>query len=234
MVGGDVAGTADLYVNGSLVSSASATKGTYGDSLNRPIGIGELGYGHTTSIWSVSREISTIRPSALALCLNPRRSPWARWAVWRCWASVAGNPDCYFMNAKAASNGGLSAFCCFSAFQESESDGHFWPHPQNQRPFYMSQPQPNKPNKAIERLCREASEAWRRQDYPKSISLLEQAVQKEPSNPSLHLNLARAHGLRYDYSAVERCIEKALQVSQGRVEILEEAAGICSTSKISI
>lgn len=95
----------------------------------------------------------------------------------------------------------------------------------------MSQSQPNKPNKAIERLCREASEAWSRQDYQKSISLLEQAVQKEPSNPSLHLNLAGAHGLRYDYSAVERCIEKALQVSQGRVEIIEEAARICSTFK---
>jgi tetratricopeptide (TPR) repeat protein len=95
----------------------------------------------------------------------------------------------------------------------------------------MSQPQPNKPNKVIERLCREASEAWRRQDYPKSIGLLEQAVDKEPSNPSRHLDLARAHGLRYDYSAVERCIEKALQVSQGRVQILEEAAGICSTFK---
>ena len=95
----------------------------------------------------------------------------------------------------------------------------------------MSQPHPNKPSKAIERLCGEASEAWRRQDYQKSISLLEQAVQKEPSNPSLHLNLARAHGLRYDYSAVRRCIEKALQVSQGRIEILEEAAGICLTFK---
>jgi tetratricopeptide (TPR) repeat protein len=92
----------------------------------------------------------------------------------------------------------------------------------------MSQPQPNKANKAVERLCREASEAWGRQDYKKSISLLEQAVHKEPSNPGLHLNLARAHELRYDYPAVERCIEKALQASQGRVQILEEAAGIYS------
>ena len=135
------------------------------------------------------------------------------------------------MNAKAASNGGLSAFCCSCGFQKAKSDGHLWPHHQNHKLFYMSQPHPNKPIKAIERLCREASEAWRRQDYPKSISLLEQAVDKEPSNPSLHLDLARAHGLRYDYSAVARCIEKALQVSQGRVQILEEAAGICSTFK---
>jgi hypothetical protein len=43
MVGGDVLGTADLYVNGGLVSSASATKGTYGDGLGRPIGVGQLG-----------------------------------------------------------------------------------------------------------------------------------------------------------------------------------------------
>jgi tetratricopeptide (TPR) repeat protein len=95
----------------------------------------------------------------------------------------------------------------------------------------MSRPQPNKPNKDVERLCREASEAWRQQDYPKSISLLELAVRKEPSNPSLQLNLARAHGLRYDYPAVERCLEKALQLSQGSVQMIEEAAGICSTFK---
>lgn len=40
---GDVSGTAALYVNGSLVGSASATKGAYGDSLSRPIGVGQLG-----------------------------------------------------------------------------------------------------------------------------------------------------------------------------------------------
>src|SRR5262245_14842954 len=95
----------------------------------------------------------------------------------------------------------------------------------------MSQRHPNKPNKAIERLCQEASEAWKRQDYDKSISLLDQTVEKDPSNPSLHLNLARAHGLRWDYSAVERSIDKALQASQGSVQVLEEAAGICSTFK---
>jgi tetratricopeptide (TPR) repeat protein len=95
----------------------------------------------------------------------------------------------------------------------------------------MSQAPPNKPNKEIERLCREAEEAWRRQDFQKSLNLLEQATHKEPSNPSLLLNLARAHGLRYDYSAVERYLEKALQVSQGHVQILEEAGRICSTFK---
>lgn len=41
---GDITGTVDLYVNGSLVDSASATKGDYGDSLSRGIGIGMLAY----------------------------------------------------------------------------------------------------------------------------------------------------------------------------------------------
>lgn len=73
MVGGDVAGTANLYVDGLLVSSASATKGTYGDGLNRPIGIGEFGYGHTTSIIGLHGDIYDAsvtlvpEPSTLAL-----------------------------------------------------------------------------------------------------------------------------------------------------------------------
>lgn len=95
----------------------------------------------------------------------------------------------------------------------------------------MSRPQPNKPNKKIERLCREAEESWKRLDYQASINKLEQATRLEPSNPSLHFNLARAHGLRYDLSAVQRCLDKALQVSQGQVQMLEEAGRLCSTFK---
>jgi hypothetical protein len=57
LVAGDISGIADLYVNGALVSSGAATKGTYGDDLDRPIGIGELGYGHTTSIVGLDGDI---------------------------------------------------------------------------------------------------------------------------------------------------------------------------------
>jgi PEP-CTERM motif len=46
----DVTGLASLYVNGVLASSGLETKGTYGDSLNRPIGIGGFGYPSTTLI----------------------------------------------------------------------------------------------------------------------------------------------------------------------------------------
>ena len=43
MVGGDVTGLAFMEVNGGTPLEASATKGTFGDSLDRPIGVGQLG-----------------------------------------------------------------------------------------------------------------------------------------------------------------------------------------------
>jgi hypothetical protein len=57
LVNGDISGVASLYLNGNLVSTAATTKGTYGDSLDRPIGIGEFGYGHTTSILGLNGDI---------------------------------------------------------------------------------------------------------------------------------------------------------------------------------
>jgi len=57
VVGGALAGIESLYVNGSLISSVAATKGDYGDSLNRPLAIGEFGYGHTTSILGLTGDI---------------------------------------------------------------------------------------------------------------------------------------------------------------------------------
>lgn len=91
----------------------------------------------------------------------------------------------------------------------------------------MTQPYPNKSNSVIQRLYREANEAWEQQDYQKSISLFEQATRKEPQNPVLHLNLARAHGKRYDFPAAERCIEKAIQISKDRAQTLNEAGQVC-------
>ena len=40
----------------------------------------------------------------------------------------------------------------------------------------MNRPHHNKSNPAIERLYREAEEAWGQQDYQKSINLIEQAA----------------------------------------------------------
>src|SRR5438552_6867155 len=91
----------------------------------------------------------------------------------------------------------------------------------------MSQPHLTKPNPAIQRLYRESEEAWGRQDYQKSISLIERATRKEPYNPSLLLDLARAYGRRYDFPAAERCLEKAVQISTERAHTLGEAGRIC-------
>jgi hypothetical protein len=74
MVGADVAGTANLYVNGALVASGAAVKGTYGDSLARPIGVGQLGarfgylVGFTGDIYNPSVSLGVVpEPSTLAL-----------------------------------------------------------------------------------------------------------------------------------------------------------------------
>jgi Flp pilus assembly protein TadD len=91
----------------------------------------------------------------------------------------------------------------------------------------MNRPQQNKPNQAIQQLYREADQAWGQQDYQKSISLIEQAARKEPGNPILLLDLARAHGKRYDYPAAERCIEKAVQISKDRAHTLGDAGQVC-------
>ena len=91
----------------------------------------------------------------------------------------------------------------------------------------MSQPHPNKPNPAIQRLYREAEEAWGQQDYQKGISLIEQATRKEPFNPRLLLDLAHAYGKRYEFAAAERCIEKAVQISKDRARTLGDAGHVC-------
>jgi tetratricopeptide (TPR) repeat protein len=91
----------------------------------------------------------------------------------------------------------------------------------------MSRQLLKKPNPAIERLYREAEQAWANQDYQKGISLIEKATRKEPRNPALVLDLARAYGKRYDYPTAQRYIDKALQISIDRAHTLEEAGRIC-------
>jgi hypothetical protein len=76
MVGSDVAGLAFMEVNGGTPLQAAATKGIYGDSLLRPIGVGQLGanfgylVGFTGDIYdpSVSLGASIVpEPSTLVL-----------------------------------------------------------------------------------------------------------------------------------------------------------------------
>ncbi|HVV01338.1 MAG TPA: PEP-CTERM sorting domain-containing protein, partial [Verrucomicrobiae bacterium] len=72
---GDISGITEIFVNGNFAGSGLATKGTYGDGLNRPIAIGEWGYGHTTSliglhgdIYNASIQLGAVpEPSTFAL-----------------------------------------------------------------------------------------------------------------------------------------------------------------------
>ncbi len=83
----------------------------------------------------------------------------------------------------------------------------------------------------MQQLYRQSEEAWARQDYQRSVRHMEEAAHKEPTNPNIHLFLARLHGLRYDYPAAERCIEKALKISPGNVRTIEEASRVCLAFK---
>jgi tetratricopeptide (TPR) repeat protein len=76
---------------------------------------------------------------------------------------------------------------------------------------------------ALSRLFREAADAWRRQAYQETIALLERACRLDPGNPSVLLDLGRAHGLRYDYDSAKRCFEKAVNIAPRKIEALVEA-----------
>jgi tetratricopeptide (TPR) repeat protein len=95
------------------------------------------------------------------------------------------------------------------------------------RPSPLTSPPQPSAQRELLRLLRGAEAAWKQQDYQKSIDLIEQASRADPSNPSILLNLARAYGLRYNYAAAERSIERAVQVSSRRTETLAEAGLNC-------
>src|SRR5689334_7936697 len=113
-----------------------------------------------------------------------------------------------------------------SIWFQPQWNGHFHPFSSRIENRFTAMSQPPL-NPAIERLYREAEEAWENQAYQKSISLIEKATRKEPYNPALLLDLARAYGRRYDFPAAERCIEKAVEISKDPTHTLGEAGRIC-------
>src|ERR1043166_314155 len=79
----------------------------------------------------------------------------------------------------------------------------------------------------LARLFQDVAEAWRRQEYSEAISLLEHATRLAPANAGILLDLGRAYGMRYDYDAAERHLEKAVSIAAHRVEGLVEAGRRC-------
>ena len=79
----------------------------------------------------------------------------------------------------------------------------------------------------IQRIRQAAEQAWNNRDLQQCVELLERACRLDPANPGLLMQLARMHGLRYDYDAAERCFEKAIRVAPGKAEALAHAAQQC-------
>lgn len=76
---------------------------------------------------------------------------------------------------------------------------------------------------SLTRILQEAAEAWKRQEYQQTIESLERVVRLDPANARVLLDLGRAYGLRYNYSAAERCLERAVRVAVKKVEALADA-----------
>jgi tetratricopeptide (TPR) repeat protein len=81
--------------------------------------------------------------------------------------------------------------------------------------------------RSLSRMFQEAAEAWKRLNYQQSIEILERAAKMDPANARIQLDLGRAYGMRYDYSAAERCLEKGVRVAVQKAEALTEAGKRC-------
>src|SRR5260221_10570677 len=66
---------------------------------------------------------------------------------------------------------------------------------------------------SLDRILQAAQQAWVEKDFQQHIGLLERASRLNPSNATIHLQMGRYHGLRYDYAAAVRCFEHAVRVS---------------------
>jgi tetratricopeptide (TPR) repeat protein len=76
-------------------------------------------------------------------------------------------------------------------------------------------------------LFEEAAEAWRQQDYQRTIEILKRATQQQPNNSKLLLNLAEAYGLRFEYQEAERILQKVVAIASNKAEVLAEAGRRC-------
>jgi tetratricopeptide (TPR) repeat protein len=74
----------------------------------------------------------------------------------------------------------------------------------------------------------EAAEAWKRQDYEKTIEILKRASEQQPNNAKLLLNLGEAYGLRFEYRLAECWLEQAVAVAADKVQILADAGRRCN------
>lgn len=77
------------------------------------------------------------------------------------------------------------------------------------------------------RMKQAAAEAWNRQDYDQSMEILERLSRMDPANPGILLDLGRAHGMRFDCAAAEKCFERAVKIAPNKADVLAMAGVQC-------
>jgi tetratricopeptide (TPR) repeat protein len=77
---------------------------------------------------------------------------------------------------------------------------------------------------SLQRTLQGAMEAWNQRDFEQYFDLMERAGRQDPANYQIPLDLGLAYGVRYDYSAANRCFEKAVRVAPNKTEALVVAA----------
>jgi tetratricopeptide (TPR) repeat protein len=76
------------------------------------------------------------------------------------------------------------------------------------------------PQGSLNRILQAAEQAWHQKDFQQNIELLERASRLAPANAGIHLQLGRMHGIRFNYTAAERCFEQAVRVSPRKTEAM--------------
>lgn len=76
-------------------------------------------------------------------------------------------------------------------------------------------------------MLQAAAAAWKRREYQRSIELLERAGRAAPHKAEIWFDLARCHGLCYNFEAAEECFEKGIRATGWKAESLLEAGRRC-------
>src|SRR6266850_3239297 len=80
---------------------------------------------------------------------------------------------------------------------------------------------------SLSRTLQAASESWGRRDYQQYFDIMERASRLDPANHRVLLDLGLAYGMRYDYAAAQRCLEKAIRVAPQKAAVLAMAGTHC-------
>jgi tetratricopeptide (TPR) repeat protein len=79
----------------------------------------------------------------------------------------------------------------------------------------------------LNRVLKDAEQAWHTRDFQKNIDLLETASRLDPANLQIAIHLGHAYGMRYNYEASEYSFQKAVRLSSRQAETLLTIALKC-------